>query len=105
MQNRITHYLTNPLDSPSREDFWYLRGEFGGFVISAAVARGIARALDRLIVPQWITFRDLSGSEIRVRSRDIRSLVEATKEQRAADRAFARAREEEEKQDRDWDCD
>ena len=101
--NRITRYLEEPPE-PTYGDFYVVAGEFGRVGVTHAVARRIQAVLDRWIVPTWIEFPDRVGSIIRVRTRGIRSIVESTTEQRAADRQLDRAREEEEKADRrPWD--
>jgi hypothetical protein len=41
-------------------------------------------------VPEWVVFVDLSGSRVRVRSAEIRMIVESRSEQRAFDRALER---------------
>lgn len=104
--NRITRYLEDSTENPSYGDFVVVAGEFGRVGVSHAVAREIQRVLDRWILPRWIEFPDRVGSIVRVRTKGIRSLVESTVEQRAADRKLERARDEEEKADRrPWDDD
>src|SRR5882672_2208356 len=104
--NRITHYLEEPSERSPLGDYYVVAGEFGHVCITSATARRIQAALDRWIVPAWIVFPDRVGSLVRVRTRHIRSLVESTAEQRAADRRLDRARQEEEKGDRrPWDDD
>lgn len=49
--------------------------------------------------PRWIIFRDLAGSEIRVRPRKLVGVYESTAEQRARERAFMRARHLEARRD------
>ena len=103
--NRITRYLEEPPE-PTYGDFYVVAGEFGRVGVTHAVARRIQAVLDRWVVPTCIEFPDRVGSIIRVRTRGIRSIVESTTEQRAADRQLDRAREEEEKTDRrPWDDD
>jgi hypothetical protein len=103
--NRITRYLEEP---PEQQygDFYVVAGEFGRIGVTHTVAHCIQAVLDRWIVPTWIVFPDRVGSLVRVRTRHIRSLIESTTEQRAADRQLDRARDEEEKADRrPWDDD
>ena len=102
--NRITRYLEEAPEDPTYGDFYVVAGEFGRFEVTPAVARRIAVTLDRWIRPPWITFHDRAGSRIRVRPRQVRTLIECTAEQRAIERKLERAREEEEKSDRrPWD--
>jgi hypothetical protein len=55
--------------------------------------------------PRWVSFVDLKGSRLRVRTRDINYIGQCTAEQRAADRAFNRSLSQERKADRSWDED
>jgi len=73
------------------------------FYVSTVMARAIDRKLGRLFRPRWITFVDISGSRIRLRTDDITSLVQLTAEQRDQGRAFDRDRSQENRNDRDWD--
>jgi hypothetical protein len=102
--NRIKRYLEEAPEEPQYGDFYVVVGEFGYFYVTVDVARRIQAALDRWLTPKWIVFPDRVGSLIRVRTRHIRSLVESTAEQRAADRQLDRARKDEERADRrPWD--
>ena len=105
--NRITRYLEEAPEEPRYGDFWVVAMyPFGCFHVNSVVAGCIRAQLDRWVTPKWITFHDRVGSLVRVRSSHIRSIVECTTEQRAADRRLDRAREEEEKADRrPWDDD
>jgi len=104
--NRITSYLSESAEDPQYGDFYLVYGEFGCFGVTHAEAQRIESLLDRWRVPTWIVFHDRAGSRVRVRARGIRSLVESTAAQRAIDRQFDRARNDEEKKDRrSWDDD
>jgi hypothetical protein len=104
--NRIACYFDESTDTPPYGDFVVVFGDFGRFGVSHEVARQIVAALDQWFVPTWIEFSDRVGSLVRVRSREIRALVESTATQRAADRRLERARNEEENEDRrPWDND
>ena len=104
--NRITRYLEEAPEDPRYGDFWVVAVGYSCYGVTHEVARRIHATLDRWILPKWIVFPDRVGSIIRVRTRDIRSIVECTTEQRAADRRLDRARQDEEKADRrPWDDD
>ena len=104
--NRIARFFDESSDIPVYGDFVVVFGDFGRFGVSHEVARQIVAALDQWFVPTWIEFSDRVGSLVRVRSREIRALVESTVTQRAADRRLERARNEEEDGDRrPWDND
>ncbi len=79
-------------DEASCGDFFEVSGLFGQLYVTAAVARDIERQLDARWPARWVTFRDRSGSRVRLRAQDVRAIVESTAQQRAADRLFARAR-------------
>ena len=101
--NRISQYME---ESPNEEhgDFFIVAGPFGAVSVTNETAARIDEVLDRESVPEWIVFDDRSGSRVRVRTREIRSIVESTAAQRAADRRFDRARQREEQEDRrPWD--
>ncbi len=104
--NRIKRYLEESAEIPQYGDFYVVSGEFGIVGVSHAIACRIQAVLDRWIVPKWIAFPDRVGSTVRIRTRGIRSIVESTAGQRAADRRLDQARHEEEKADRRlWDDD
>jgi hypothetical protein len=54
-------------------------------------------------VPAWVTFVDLTGARVRVRTRLIECLFHCTADQRALARAFRKARRAENKTEPDWD--
>lgn len=102
--NRIIEFFREPDDE--REgvgDFYCVSGEFGWCYVSAETARKVEVELDRWRLRRWIRFRDLFGSEIRVRTREVDQVKEFTEEQRRRYRAFDRAREQEKKAERRWE--
>src|SRR5690348_8081083 len=80
--------------------FFAVRGEFGAFYVTRAMAERIERALDRRDVPQWVKIPDRAGSRIRLRPTGIRSIIEVTPETRATDRKLYRALQREKQADR-----
>ena len=107
--NRIANFLDErqePPELPNLGDYFVIAGEFGRIAVDADQARRISAVLDGWRLRTWIEFRDRAGSLFRVRVRHIRSIVESTVEQRAADRRLERAQKNEEKADRrSWDDD
>ena len=97
--NRMSRYMEKPPDDQFG-DFFIVAGEFGSAGVTSDTAAQIEAVLDRESVPDWIVFDDRVGSRFRVRTRLIRSIVESTAEQRAADRRYERARQREEMEDR-----
>ena len=97
--NRMSRYLeSSPEDQYG--DFFVVAGEFGSAGVTCDTAAEIEAVLERENVPDWIVFDDRVGSRFRVRTRQIRSIVESTSAQRAADRRYERARQREEQEDR-----
>jgi hypothetical protein len=70
--------------------------------ISTVMARHVERCLDAEPRPAWITFVDLTGARIRIRSQDVESLAQSTADQRAAGRALHRGWNKESRNDPDW---
>jgi hypothetical protein len=101
--NRVSDYFEK---SPEEEygDFYVVAGEYFTAAVTRETAERIEAVLDRKTVPKWVEFHDRVGSRFRVRTRLIRTIIESTAEQRAADRRYERARQREEKEDRrPWD--
>ena len=105
MINRLKDYFGEPEPARPERDFWEVASEDGWYYVSQETAQEIARQLARARPPRWMRFRDLFGSEIRIRSRDVHRIAECTAAQRAAERGFRRAlREEDERSDpRPWE--
>jgi hypothetical protein len=104
--NRLKDYFAEPEERPPEEDFYIVSGDAGYFVVARETAQRIAQELASRRPPRWIVFRDISGSEIRVRPCKLDVVCESTAEQRARDRAFGRARKAEDERDRRlWDED
>ena|SRR5690349_15949296 len=106
--NRLKLYLAEE-EAPEPEeeygDFVVISGTFGYVSVTHETAEHVERLLDRRCVPEWVVFHDRSGSRLRVRTEHIRSFGESTREQRAADRRYERARRREERQDKSWEDD
>jgi hypothetical protein len=102
--NRMTGFLA---EDPEYEygDFFVVHGVSCCAGVTRETAARIERVLNRWIVPKWIVFYDRVGSRYRIRTDHIRTIVESTAAQRAADRRYDRAREREEKEDQrpEWD--
>ena len=98
-ENRIKAFLAEPMTAGPPRDWFVVSGHFFGFAVSRAVARAIDRQLSRDPPPEWIVFRDIVGSRVRLRTSLVQRLVESTAAQRAADRAFDKARQKEEEDD------
>jgi hypothetical protein len=64
----------------------------GTFAVLRQVAGAVARQLSQRRVPRWMVFRDLSTAFHRISRGDRVCVAESTAEQRAASRAFWRAR-------------
>jgi hypothetical protein len=97
----------NPLPEPEGTDNYYLiETSHDTFAVSRQVADAVARQLMQRPAPRWIVFRDLSTAFHRILAATVYAFSESTAEQRAANRAFWRARRLEAKADsRPWEDD
>lgn len=100
MFNRLKGYFEPFEDQAPANDFYVVVYGWSVFYVTREVADRILRDLDARSPPRWIRFTDLSGSRVSVRSARISFVFESTFAQRAAERAFDRARRLEEKADR-----
>jgi hypothetical protein len=66
------------------------------------MARFIESVLDAEPRPLWVSFVDLAGSRVRIRTGQINAIWQRSAEQRAWDREFGRALDRERKGDRNW---
>jgi hypothetical protein len=82
------------------------------FVIEASsmlwfVSREMAAAVEATLLetpsPRWVSFVDLTGARVRLRTRLVEVISQSTAEQRAIARAISRARRAERKAEPDWD--
>jgi hypothetical protein len=105
MVNRLKEYLEEPEEGLPEQDYWVIASRYDDFYVTRAVAESIMRELERPL-RRWLRFTDVNGSEVRVLTRQIDQVREWTKDQRAADREFRRARRLEDKADRrPWEDD
>ncbi len=95
MLNRITQYIQRAPPRGGPETYAVI--EVGGQLIPVYAWMGarVARQLQRLWTPRWITFRDVAGASFTVRSSRISAVWETTPLTRAKARAFYRARDRE----------
>ena len=103
--NRLIEFW-DPFESEQPDDFYEVICGFAAFVISKETAIEIERWLDCLPPPRWVVFHDLAGARHRLPLDRVVRISECTAAQRAAWRAFERARRLEEKKDRrPWEDD
>ena len=86
--------------TPRAGTYWELRTEKSWFHIDARTAQRVQRLMRRWWAPRWLAFADLSGSQVRIRRADVRSLAESTPTTRAAERRLEIALEAEEREQR-----
>jgi hypothetical protein len=105
MPNRIQHLHNERAESPGADDYFVVSGEFGRVFVTRDVARHLRTRLDRLLVPRWTSFRDITDSLFTIRSRHVHTIVESTLECRNAQRQLWRDREKEDEDfsDHPWD--
>ncbi len=100
--------LDERAESPRRDDFFIVSGEFGRVFVTREAARRLRTTLNRVLVPRWTSFRDITDALFTVRTAHVNTIVESTFVQRAASRQFWRDREKEEEENSDrrpWDPD
>jgi hypothetical protein len=104
--NRLKDFFDQPSEPEREDDFFEIESYCDTFAVSRDTAIDVERRLDQLPPPRWVVFRDLSGARHRVLASQICRVSESTAAQRAAGRAFRRARRLEEKADRrPWEDD
>ena len=104
--NRLAEYFADPPEPESDDDYFEIETHYDFFAVSREIAMEVEHRLDQLRPPRWIAFRDLAGAWHRVLARHVYRVSESTAEQRAARRAFYRARRLEDKADRrPWEDD
>ena len=102
--NRLKELFENPRAPEPHDDFYELECRWETFAISMETAMAVERQLDQLPPPIWIVFQSLTGARHRIQLAYVTRISQSTAAQRAAGRAFERARELEEKKDRSqWD--
>ncbi len=104
--NRLEDYFADPQEPESEGDFFEIETPYDYFAVSRETAVEVERRLDQLPPPLWFAFRDLTGAWHRVVTAHVYRVSESTAAQRAARRAFYRARRLEDKADRrPWEDD
>lgn len=104
--NRLLDYFEDPQEPEGQKDYFEIETPYDYFAISRETAMEVERRLDQLPPPRWIAFRDLAGAWHRVLAGSVYRVSESTAAQRAARRAFYRARRLEDKADRrPWEDD
>lgn len=102
--NRVVEFF-DPFPEPEVEDdYFVIEGRGDIFFVTRETVEDVVRQLDRGV--RWLTFRDLSLRWNRILASEVYLLYESTTAQRAASRAFWRARKLEAKADRrPWEDD
>ena len=104
----MTH-TTERFERPGRPepptDYFLVMAAPDDWCVSREMAQAIEASLNQEPVPEWVTFVDLTGARIRVRTRLISCIHQCTAEQRALARAIRRAQQAEWKSDKDWNED
>ena len=67
----------------------------GNYIVSTVMAGHIERELDRWPRPRWITFVDVAGARVRIRSRLVEGLEQSSTETRALWRQWRKQRAQE----------
>ena len=83
-------------------DYFVLSARSASWCVSTEMARHVEAVLEAQPRPDWVTFVDLCGSRVRLRTREVEYLAQSTSEQRSTERAMGRALNRESKSDRTW---
>jgi hypothetical protein len=104
--NRLKDFFDSTPEPEGEDNYFIIESLYDTFAVSRETADDVARQLGRHPAPRWVTFRDLGTAFHRVLAGHVYRLSESTAQQRAASRAFWRARKLEAKADRrPWEDD
>jgi len=87
---------------PIGVDHFVVSAKSATWYVSTEMARHIEACLEVEHHQAWISFVDLSGARVRLRSLAVEYLAQSTADQRAAERVFHRRLSRERKAERDW---
>lgn len=87
---------------PIGVDHFVVSAKSATWYVSTEMARHIEACLEVEHHQAWISFVDLSGARVRLRSLEVEYVAQSTAGQRAAERAFHRTLNRERKAERDW---
>jgi hypothetical protein len=103
--NRLKDFLDPAPEPEGTDDYFVIESHHDTFAVSQETANEVVRQLERPAV-RWLVFRDLAAAWHRVLASHVYRISECTAAQRAASRAFWRARRLEAKADRrPWEDD
>ena len=80
-------------------DFFVVSTEWDTWCVSTEMARHIDACLDADPLPRWLTFVDVTGARVRLRSDSVESLTQRSIEQRSIGRRFERLARDERRKD------
>lgn len=92
-------------DTAAAADYFVITTTTARYPVSTVMARHVERALDAWPRRPWVTFVDVTGARVRVRTGTVLGIAQSSAEQRGAWRALVRALRDEERADGDWDDD
>jgi hypothetical protein len=100
--NRLRQEEEQQAPRPIGVDHFVVSAKSAIWYVSTEMARHIEACLEVEHHQAWISFVDLSGARVRLRSLEVEYLAQSTAGQRAAERAFHRRLSQERKAERDW---
>ena len=100
MVNRLKDFFEQPPEPEGEDDYFVIESTYDWFAVSKETANDVVQQLDQRPPPRWLTFRSLTGAWNRLLASQVYKIAECTAAQRAASRAFWRARKLEAKADR-----
>jgi hypothetical protein len=92
---RILRYLRPARARAPARNWWLTVTEQAAIRVSERAARAALAAMRRWRPTEWLELRDIHGSRVVLRSRDVRLVAESTPEQRASYRAWQEERRSE----------
>ena len=101
--NRLTERADDPGPEDRTLDYFEIETRCGTWHVSTVMARHIEADLDAGERPAWISFVDVVGARVRVRTDTIQSLTQSTAAQRAMGFARMKRLREERQAEAGWD--
>jgi hypothetical protein len=101
--NRVRQEAGPEETRPDAGDYFVIDARNNTWYVSTAMARFIESVLDAEVRALWVSFVDLTGARVRVRTGEINAICQCTAGQRAKEREFGRSLNRERKADRDWE--
>jgi hypothetical protein len=103
VMTKVRNNLDRREPAPPELDYFEVETRWATWHVSTAMARHVEQCLDQVPPAGWITFVDVAGARIRVRTDAIHTIAQSTRSQRALGRARERSLRDERRHEGDWD--